>query len=200
LGLKKAARVIGAVGLVAILNSPVKIASQEIMFQPKVIEQNISEKEPSQKEKHYLELSQAFHNSDLVFKGECIDVTVAFCGTVGDVCTNYVFESDTFYKHPAIDGIRKDPVKHTIKLWSDIRFPEDSISRFERAVMNKGGNGDLYELKTSTSTGIMKGDKLIIFASNKDLTHPDFFISEFCYDNKNNNKLLDDIASRYVKK
>ena len=198
--LKKATRVIGAIGLVAILNSPVKMASQDIMFQPKVTEQDLSEKEPSKKEKHYRELSEAFHNADLVFKGECIDVTVAYCSAVGDVCTNYVFESDTFYKNPSIVGVRKDPIKHTMKLWSDIRFPEDSISRFERAIMNGGSNGGLYELKTSTSTGIMKGDKLIIFAYNKDLTHPDYFISDFCHDNKKNSKALDEIAIRYVKK
>lgn len=188
---KKATRVIGAVGLVAILNSPVKMASQQIMFQPYVIEQDITDKKMTEKEKHYYELSQAFHDSDLVFKGKCIDVSIAYCGAVGDLCTNYVFETDTFYKHSTIDGFRKDPVKHRLSLFYDVAFPIGSTSRFERAIMNGGGNGDLYE---PTDTGIMAGDELIVFAKKKDLKHNEFFVKYYCHNTKKNNKALDEIV------
>jgi hypothetical protein len=150
----------------------------------------------SAKEKHYYELSQAFHDSDLVFKGKCIDVRIAYCNAVGDICTNYVFESDTFYKHPAMDGVRKDPVKHTLSLFYDVIL-QIGMTRFERALMNEGSNGHVYE---PTDNSIKAGDKLIVFARRKVLTHPDEIIFNYVNGTKNNSKELDEIASRYAKK
>ncbi|MBN2459764.1 hypothetical protein JXB28_05760 [Candidatus Woesearchaeota archaeon] len=185
-------KIIGAVGLVAIISSPGiagRAASQEI-FQTYVIEQDITEK-MSEKEKHYFALSQAFSDADLVFKGRCVDVATAYCSAVRDVCTNYVFESDTFYKHPAIEGFRKDPVKHKLSLFYDVRLPDITITRQERAIMDGGSNGGLYE---PTSTGIMIGDELIVFAEKKDLANDEYFIRHYCQASKNNNKVLDEIV------
>jgi len=194
LDMNKAAKVIGAVGLVALLNSPAKMASQQVVFQPYVIEQDITDK-MSEKEKNYFALSQAFNDADLVFKGRCTDVSTGFCSPVGDLCTSYVFESEMYYKLHG--SIRKYPLKDMVSLFYDIPFNIGSTTRSERNIMNGGSNGDLYE---PTGTGIMPGDELIIFAKKRDLTHNELFIRYYCLATKKNIQALDDILSRQAKK
>lgn len=184
---------IGTVGLAAILGSPVKDYSQQV-FQPYVIEQDITDK-MSEKEKHYFAVSQAFSDCDLVFKGKCTDVSTAFCGPVGDICTSYEFESEMFYKLHG--SVRKNWLKDKISLFYDVPFNIGSVTRLERSMMNGGSNGDLYE---PTDTGIMPGDELIIFAKKKDLTHNELFIRYYCHATKKNNQVLDDVLKAFEKK
>jgi len=189
-------KLISAMGLVAILSSPGiagRAASQEKLFQPYVIEQDITDK-MSEKEKHYFALAQAFSDSDLVFKGKCIDVATAFCSPVGDMCTSYVFESEMFYKLHG--GVRKNWLKDKVSLFYDIPFNIGSMTRFKRGIMNGESNGGLYE---PTDTGIMPGDELIVFAKKKDLTHQELFIRYYCHATKKNNQVLDDVLKAFEK-
>jgi len=216
LSLKKTFIVVAtAAGLAAILNNPGsgsmaqgvseqaeivrKIAEPLVIEQdlvqkiiePLVIEENILEK-MSPKKKHYSDLSQAFQNSDLVFKGKCIDVTIAYCEAVGDLCASYVFETELFYKHPAIGGSRKYILKDKISLFSDVRSLDD-ISRFERDMMNGGSNGGIYE---PTGKSIIAGDSGIFMAkSNNGL----YFI-RYSVHGKKNSRLMDEILSEQAKK
>ena len=194
--LKKATRVIGAMGLVAILNSPDNItgsAASQKVFQPIVIEQDIGEK-MTDDEKHYEYVRLAFDSCNLVFKGKRTGIMPAYCPAVGDVCTSYVFKTSIFYKHPGMDGARKYLLEDTVSLFSDVRLPDISISRFERDIMNGGSNGGIYE---PSETGIMPGDDKIILAISNG---GQYFIRYYLNDTKKNNKIIDEILKAQAKK
>jgi hypothetical protein len=208
---------LGAAGLVAILNSPaISSMAQSVLWhtmlvqkiteplvieqdlvqkitEPLVIEQDISEKIPP-KEKRYYELVKVFNDSALVFKGKCTDVTIAYCSAVDDLCASYRFRTQVFYKLHGKDMAQKYFLEDDISLFSDVRSLDASASRFDRAVMNGGANGGIYE---PTAMSIMPGDNGIFLAYSKD---GQFIITHYLLDTKKNNKIIDEILKAQAKK
>lgn len=216
LDLKITAIVVATASLAAILNNPSSIAqsaaSRQIepivkIIEPLVIEEDIVQKiakplvteenlyeKISAEKKHYYDVSQAYSNSAVVLKGKCIGIAKDYCRAVNDICISYVFKTQVFYKHPAMESGRKYLLEDTVSLFSDVHFQEIPMSRFDRAVMNGGNNGGIYE---PSATSIMPSDTLIVFASSKD---GQYIIEKFLPDTKNNNKLLNDIVMKQAKK
>lgn len=208
MALKKVAGIVGTIGLTTILNNPdlVRIINSQKIIQPNIVEQDLVQEKIippyvieedikeklSEKKKHFYDVKQAFNDSELVFKGKCIDVTMAYCGAVGDVCASYVFETDIFYKLHGTEDLRR--LKDKISLFSDVRSLDDSVSRLDRAVMQNGVNGGIYE---PSATGIMPGDILIILA---DLNNGEYFAKYFLNNTKKNDRLLEEILESRQKK
>ena len=208
MALKKAASIVGTIGLTTILNNPdlVRIINSQKIMQPNIVEQDLVQEKIippyvieedikeklSEKKKHFYEVKQAFNDSDLVFKGKCTGVKIAYCGAVGDVCANYEFETEVFYKLHGTKDLRR--LKDKISLFSDVRSLDDSVSRLDRAVMQNGANGGIYE---PSATGIMPGDTLFILAS---LNNGEYFAKHILHNTKKNGKLLDDILGSQAKK
>jgi hypothetical protein len=93
-----------------------------------------------------------------------------------------------------MDGARKYLLEDTVSLFSDVRLPDISISRFERDIMNGGSNGGIYE---PSETGIMPGDDKIILAISNG---GQYFIRYYLNDTKKNNKIIDEILKAQAKK